>query len=144
MSVNLKSLIARLNDIMRLALEDAAALCLARTHYDIEIEHVLAKLLDIPGTDAARVFHHFGADRSRLEADVETSLTKLKTGNASTPAFSPTLVQALTDAWTLGSLDFGESLVRSGHFILALLVKEDLRRIAHDISPELDRLLPTP
>ena len=140
MSVNLKSLITRLNDIMRLALEGAAGLCLARTHYDIEIEHVLAKLLDIPGTDAARVFHHFGADRSRLEADVEASLAKLKTGNARTPAFSPTLIQALTDAWTLGSLDFGEPLVRSGHFILALLVKEDLRRIARDISPELDRL----
>ena len=134
MSVNLKSLITKLDDIMRLALEGAAGLCLARTHYDIEIEHVLAKLLDIPGTDAARIFHHFGVDRSRLEADVEQSLEKLKTGNARTPAFSPSLVRTLTDAWTLGSLDFGESLVRSGHFILALLVKEDLRRIARDIS----------
>src|SRR5215470_17202647 len=122
MGVNLKSLVGKLNDTMRLALEGAAGLCLARTHYDIEIEHVLAKLLDIPGTDAARIFHHFGADRSRLEADLETSLGKLKNGNTRTPAFNPTLVKALTDAWTLGSLDYGEASVRSGHFILALLL----------------------
>jgi type VI secretion system protein VasG len=140
MGVNLKSLVGKLNDTMRLALEGAAGLCLARTHYDIEIEHVLAKLLDIPGTDAARIFHNYGADRSRLESDVELSLQKLKSGNARTPAFSPSLIGALTDAWTLGSLDFGESSVRSGHFILALLTKEERRRIAWDISAELQRL----
>ena len=46
MSVNLKGLIGKLNDTTRGALEGAAGLCLARTHYDIEIEHVLMKLLD--------------------------------------------------------------------------------------------------
>jgi ATP-dependent Clp protease ATP-binding subunit ClpA len=56
MGVNLKSLIGKLNDTMRLALEGAAGLCLVRTHYDIEIEHVLATLLDLPGTNAARFF----------------------------------------------------------------------------------------
>ena len=115
MGVNFKSLIGKLNDTMRLALEGAAGLCLARTHYDIEIEHVLAKLLDLPGTDAARIFHHYGADRSRLESDVAVSLDKLKSGNPRTAAFSPSLVDALTHAWTLGSLDLADSAVRSGH-----------------------------
>jgi type VI secretion system protein VasG len=35
MSVNLKSLIGKLNDTTRSALESAAGLCLSRTHYDI-------------------------------------------------------------------------------------------------------------
>ena len=38
MSVNLKSLIGRLNDTTRVALDGAAGLCLSLTHYDIEIE----------------------------------------------------------------------------------------------------------
>jgi len=41
MGLNLKSLIGKLNDTARGAVEGAAGLCLSRTHYDIEIEHVL-------------------------------------------------------------------------------------------------------
>ena len=40
MNVNLKSLVGRLNDVCRNALESAAGLCLSRTNYDVEIEHV--------------------------------------------------------------------------------------------------------
>ena len=39
MSVNLKSLIGKLNTQTRSTLEAAAGLCLSRTHYNIEIEH---------------------------------------------------------------------------------------------------------
>ena len=46
MSTNLKALIDKLNDTTRRALEAAAGLCVARTHYDIEIEHYLLKVLD--------------------------------------------------------------------------------------------------
>ena len=38
-----------------LALEGAAGLCLSRTHYDIELEHYLAKLLDYTDSDIAKI-----------------------------------------------------------------------------------------
>ncbi len=44
MTANLKGLIGKLNDTTRNTLEAAAGFCLARTHYDIEIEHFLLKL----------------------------------------------------------------------------------------------------
>ena len=43
MNVNLKSLIGKLNDTGRKAFEGAAGLCVTRTHYDIDIEHLLAQ-----------------------------------------------------------------------------------------------------
>ena len=46
MGVSLKGLIGKLNDETRSAMEGAAGLCLSRTHYDVEIEHYLMKLLD--------------------------------------------------------------------------------------------------
>jgi type VI secretion system protein VasG len=55
--MNLKSLIGKLNDSTRGALEAAAGLCLARTHYDIEVEHYLTKLLDSTDNDAAAIFN---------------------------------------------------------------------------------------
>src|SRR5437868_4472461 len=125
MSVNLKSLIGKLNDATRGALEGAAGLCLARTHYDIEIEHFLAKLLDSSASDAAKILHQFGVDSLRLEKDLGRSLDKLKSGNARTPAFSPTVLRMLTEAWTVGSLDFGASHIRSGHVLLAMLSNDE-------------------
>ncbi|HEY4360173.1 MAG TPA: type VI secretion system ATPase TssH [Bryobacteraceae bacterium] len=142
MSVNLKSLIGKLDDTTRAALESAAGLCLARTHYDIEIEHVLYKLLDSSGSDTARIFHQFSVDTSRLQKELERSLDKLKTGNARTPAFSPSLLKLLTEAWTLGSLDFGGSEIRSGHVILALISNDELARITREISKELQKIQP--
>ena len=90
MGLNLKSLIGKLNHESRSALEAAAGLCLSRTHYDIEIEHYLMKLLDQTDSDFARITQHFGVDKSRLSAELMRSLDKLKSGNARTPALSPT------------------------------------------------------
>ncbi len=142
MNVNLKSLIGKLNDTTRGTLEGAAGLCLARTHYDIEIEHFLAKLLDSPASDAVKILHQFGVDSSRLEKDLGRSLDKLKSGNARTPAFSPTVLKMLTEAWTLGSIDYGASHIRSGHALLAMLANEELRRIAREISREFEKIDP--
>ena len=53
MPVTLKAIVSKLNDTTRKALEGAAGLCLARTHYDVEIEHYLTKLLDATESDFA-------------------------------------------------------------------------------------------
>ncbi len=66
MSLNLRSLIGKLNDSTRGAMEAAAGLCLSRTHYDVEIEHFLMKLLDASDGDFAAIAHHFGIDKSRV------------------------------------------------------------------------------
>ena len=89
MGLNLKSLISKLNDPARSALEGAAGLCLSRTHYDIEIEHFLTKLLDSASGDFAAILKHFEVDKSRLTAELSRSMDKLKSGNARTPAISP-------------------------------------------------------
>src|ERR1035441_7275354 len=96
MAISLKAIVSRLNDATRTALESAAGLCLARSHYDVEIEHFLLKLLDAPDSDFARILKQFGVDKSRLAAELTRSLDKLKTGNARTPAFSPSLLKMFT------------------------------------------------
>jgi len=142
MSVNLKSLIGKLNDTTRGALEAAAGLCLSRTHYDVEVEHFLMKLLDASGSDAVKIFHQFGVDPSRLQKELERSLDKLKSGNARTPAISPSVLKMLTEGWTTGSIDFGATQIRSGHALLALLENTELARIARDIGKELQKIQP--
>jgi type VI secretion system protein VasG len=140
MSVNLKALIGKLNDVTRNALESAAGLCLSRTHYDIEIEHFLLKLLDVQDSDASRLFRQFGVDTSRFQKELERSLDKLKAGNARTPSISPYIAKMLTEAWTIGSLDYGATKVRTGYVILALISNEELGRMVREVSREFAKL----
>jgi type VI secretion system protein VasG len=140
MGLNLRSLIGKLNDATRGALEAAAGLCLSRTHYDVEIEHYLMKLLDQSDGDFAAIAKDFGIDKSRVAADLTRSLDKLKSGNARTPAFSPSLLKMLTEAWTIGSIDFGAATVRTGFTVLALVSNEELARMLRDASKELQKI----
>ena len=50
-SIDLRSLVGRLNDTSRRALEAAAGFTLSRSHYNVEVEHWLLKLADIAGSD---------------------------------------------------------------------------------------------
>lgn len=142
MSVNLRGLIAKLNAPTRSAVEGAAGLCLARTNYDVEIEHFLVKTLDAADNDMAVILKHFGVNRSRLADDLARALDKIKTGNARTPNLSPTLVNMLREGWLLGSVEYGAPRVRTGHALLALISVGELARMAGDISKELDKIAP--
>jgi len=140
MNVNLRSLIGKLNDRTRSALEAAAGLCLSRTHYDVEIEHFLMKLLDASDGDFAYILKQYEVNRSRLATDLTRSLDKLKSGNARTPALSPSLTKMLSGAWLIGSVDYGASAIRTGYTILALASDDELRRLMQDVSREFAKI----
>jgi type VI secretion system protein VasG len=142
MAVNLKGLIGKLNEPSRNALEAAAGFCLARTHYDIEIEHYLSKLLESSDGDLPRICKHFGVNGSRVAADLTRTLDKLKSGNARTPAFSPTLVKMFSEAWTLASLEYGSAQIRTGFAILAVVSNEELSRLVRESTSEFQKINP--
>ncbi len=136
MSVNLKSLIGKLNSATRNALEGALGLCVSQTHYHIEVEHFLLKLLDQSDGDMARIARHFGVDLSRFGAELTRSMDRLKRGNSRNPDFSPTLVDTFKEAWAIGSLDHAAGQVRTGFTILALTANDDLARLMREVSPK--------
>ncbi|MDA1012995.1 MAG: type VI secretion system ATPase TssH [Planctomycetota bacterium] len=141
-SVNLKSLVSKLNDPCRRTLEGAAGLCLSRTNYNVEIEHWLIKLLEESGTDLAPILKAFGIDHSRLVADLTRALDRLKTGNSRPPALSPDLVSLAREAWVLASIEFSAPLTRTGYVLAALLSDESLGRIARASSAEFEKITP--
>jgi type VI secretion system protein VasG len=140
MNLNLRALIGKLNHEAKAAVESAAGLCLGRTHYDVEVEHYLMKLLDRSDGDFAAILKHYGVDRSRLAAELTRSLDRLKSGNARTPSLSPSLLRMLSEAWTLGSLNYGAAQVRTGHTIVALASDEELARLLREISREFGKI----
>ncbi|MBS1794063.1 MAG: type VI secretion system ATPase TssH [Acidobacteria bacterium] len=140
MNINLKSLVGRLNETCRGVLESAVGLCVSRTNYDVEIEHILAKLLEQDDTDLHKICRHYEVNIDRLSKDVSTALDRLKTGNARRPELSDRLPRWFQDAWLIASVDFGAARIRSGHLILALLSNDGTARLARDVSREFSHI----
>src|SRR5205823_8291533 len=141
-AIDLKSLMGRLNEPCRRALEAAAGLTLSRSHYNVEIEHWLLKLLDVRGSDLVACLKHFDVDDARMASDLNRVLDRLKTGNSRAPALSPQIVSLAREAWLLASLVQGTNRVRSGHLLLALLTDEMLAPVAREASAQFARISP--
>jgi type VI secretion system protein VasG len=142
MDVNLRSLIGKFNLATRNATEAAAGFCLARTHYNVEIEHYLFKLLDTTDGDFALIARHTEIDKARLATDLTRVLDRFKTGNGRTPALSPDFVETMTQAWTLASIEFGAPQIRTGFTLLALAGSDRLSRIVREVSREFQKISP--
>ncbi len=140
MMLNLKSLIGRLDDTCRNALDGAANLCQKSLHYEVDIAHLFLKFNEVGDSDIQRIFHHYELDVSRLNRDLTRALERFKKGNAGTPVLSPRIPELLKEAWTLASIEYGASKVRSGHLLLALISHEGMARLALSTSSEFGKL----
>jgi hypothetical protein len=140
MSVNLRSLLAKLNNHSRQALEEAVGLCVTRSQYDVELEHWVLKLAEMPNTDLQRVLRYYDIDHERLVHDLTRALDLFKTGNTRTPLLSAQLTTLIREAWVLASIDFGAPRIRSGHLLLTLLEDRASARLALGMSMEFRKI----
>jgi len=129
MNSDLQTLIEKLNATCRKALEAAAELCLSQTNYNVEIEHLLLKLIELPESDVQRILRHYNIRRADAVRELTRAIDGFKRGNSRTPALSPHIVRLLEQAWLLSSLQLGEGTVRSGAILLALLDTDALRGV---------------
>jgi type VI secretion system protein VasG len=122
-TVDIKSLLSLLNPYCTRSLEGAAGLCVSRTHYEVTVEHLIAKLLEEPQADLCLILRHFDLDAGRVRKAVDQTIEELRTGNAGKPVFSPLLLEWFQEAYLLASVDLGETRIRSGALLLAFLTK---------------------
>lgn len=125
-NVDIKSLLLHLNSFCTGALESAAGLCVSRTHYEITVEHFIAKLLEDSRSDWPLIFGNAGLEIGRVQKELESTLEEFKTGNGAKPVFSPLLLDLIQDAWMVASIDLGEKKIRSGAILMAFLARPAL------------------
>jgi type VI secretion system protein VasG len=130
MSNNLKTLISKLNDNCRRAAERAASICMSKSHFEVDIEHLFLALLEQPQSDFTLICQRSDVSPTALARDLETELTRFKNGNTRTPVFSSHLPTLLEHAWLIASLDAHNSRIRSSHLLLALLTEPSLSQLA--------------
>jgi type VI secretion system protein VasG len=113
---------------------------LSRSNYNVEIEHWLVKLLETPNTDFARILRQYDVDTARLNRELTHVLDRLKTGNARAPELSLRIMALMQEAWTLTSLEYHASRIRSGYLLGAMLTDESLAAPLRENLPELAKI----
>ena len=126
---NMKSLIGKLNQQSRKALEKAAEYCVSQTNTTVEIEHLLTKILEDGENDVTLILKYYEINLPLLKRQLAAAIEKFPKTAGRTPTLSPHLLTLIENAWMLSSIERGEGEVRSGTLLLSLLSTDILRGI---------------
>ncbi|KAA5606907.1 type VI secretion system ATPase TssH [Roseospira marina] len=136
-AVDLNALLSKLHPQARRALEEAVAIAVSRSHFNVEIEHWLQRMLDDANGDVQTILRQFDVDVGAVSTALNRVVDGLKTGNARTPGLSPQIIEAAREAWNIASLRFGAPQVRTGHVLLAVLERDTLSATVLNSVPPL-------
>ncbi|HPW55793.1 MAG: type VI secretion system ATPase TssH [Thermoanaerobaculaceae bacterium] len=118
---DVRALLGKANPYMARQLEAAAGFCIARTHYEVTLEHLFCKLLEDGRGDLVKILRHFGVDAGALESRLLAAVEQMRFGNTGRPSFSPLLLDVIEQAYLIGSLEYGYEQIRSGTVLAAVL-----------------------
>ncbi len=121
LSLDLKPLLDRLSPYTKRGLEMAAGLAVGRGNYDVSVEHFLLAMVDDADRDMGLALRHYGVETPTLKRQLQRAVEEMKAGNPGRPVFAPVLIEILTDAWLLASVELGQGATRSGAVLLAVL-----------------------
>lgn len=134
------ALFGKLNSLAYKSVESATVFCKMRGNPYVELVHWLNMVLQLQNSDLHCIINHYDLNPSRLASDITASLDSLPRGATAISDFSPHLEESVERAWVYSTLLFGESRVRTGHIIIALLKAPGLKAILPGISAECKKI----
>jgi type VI secretion system protein VasG len=132
-----KVLVSKLSRSGRRALEKSAALCISKTHFSIELPHLLFVLLEDQAKETQAILSYYALDIAQLQNTISRYLSLFKTGNSVTPALAETILLWLQEAWLQSSLHLNSPLIRTSALFIALFENARLRQEIENICPAL-------
>lgn len=122
--VDLSVLLEKMGAISKLALEEAASLCISRQNKEVGVLHFLYALLESPLSDVRIFSKKNQINYEELKLDISRYFPQEKSLEGY-PVFSPLLIDAFQDAWLLSTTELNQSELRSGAIFLAILLQAE-------------------
>ncbi len=119
--IELKPLLAKLNNYCNTALEASAGFCVSRGNYEITIEHLLYKLLENPSADIQIILRHYEINIDQLQKQILHVIEDASTGNNRRPVFSTLLIEWMQEAWLISSIELKQAQIRSSALLAVML-----------------------
>jgi type VI secretion system protein VasG len=138
--ISVESVTGKLNRIGYDAFIQALRQAKGAGNRNIELGHWLLHLLQKDRTDLALSADHFKLDRAKLLADATALVNGFRRNETEMPGISNQVADALDRGWHYATLLFGETQIRTGHLLVALLKSLELKRALIHVSPEFGKI----
>jgi type VI secretion system protein VasG len=107
---------------------------------NIELSHWLLHLLQKDRTDLALTADHFKLDRAKLLTDATAVVNGFRKNETEMPGISNQVADTLDRGWHYATLLFGETQIRTGHLVVAMLQSLELKRALLHVSSEFSKI----
>lgn len=134
--VSLEVLTGKLNPLGYDSFMQAFRLAQGAGNRNLELAHWLQAVLQADRSDLALTVAHFKLDGGRLLADLSAVTAGFAMNKTELPGFSDDIFDALSQGWNYATLMFGETQVRTGHVLTAILKEPRLARTLNGLSKQ--------
>ncbi len=138
--ISVESVAGKLNRVGYEAFIQALRQAKSAGNRNIELGHWLLHLLQKDRTDLALTADHFKLNRAKLLADATAVVNGFRKNETEMPGISNQVADALDRGWHYATLLFGETQIRTGHLLVAMLKSIELRRALLAISKEFAKI----
>jgi len=135
---DLRKLLPRFDKACTTCLQGATSLCVSRSHYEVNPDHLLLRLLDDTGGDITRILETFKVDRAQVRRALQHILEELRTGHRGRPALSPKVIELFQSASVMADEARIEK-IRPGLLLLAFVLNPTHSRV-NEFTQELERI----
>jgi type VI secretion system protein VasG len=138
--ISVESVTGKLNRIGYEAFIQALRQAKGAGNRNIELGHWMLHLLQKDRTDLALTADHFKLNRAKLLGDATAIVNGFRKNETDMPGISNQVADALDRGWHYATLLFGETQIRTGHLLVAMLKSLELKRALVHISPEFSKI----
>ena len=138
--ISLEAVTGKLNRVGYEAFIQALRQAKGAGNRNVELAHWLAQILLRPSTDIGLTAQHFGLDMGKLAGDIGGVIEGFRKNETEMPGVANSIVDGLDRGWHYATLFFGETQIRTGHVLVAILKSNDLRRVLTGISKEFGKI----
>ncbi|MDP3600178.1 MAG: type VI secretion system ATPase TssH [Bosea sp. (in: a-proteobacteria)] len=138
--ISLEAVTGKLNRVGYEAFIQALRRAKSAGNRNVELAHWLAQILLRPATDIGLTAQHYGLDMGRLATDIGGVMEGFRKNETEMPGVANSIVDGLDRGWHYATLFFGETQIRTGHVLVAILKSTDLRRVLTGISKEFGKI----
>ncbi len=134
--VSLETVTGKLNQIGYDTFMQALRHAKGAGNRNLELEHWLLKILQMDRTDVALTIDYFKLDQAKLLEELNAVVAGFAMNKTEMPGISENIIDALDRGWHYATLMFGETQIRSGHVLAAVLKEPRLSRTLFGISKQ--------
>src|SRR5215467_7339649 len=138
--ISLENVTGKLNRVGYEAFIQALRQAKGAGNRNIELGHWMLHLLQKDRTDLALSADHFKLNRAKLLADATATVDGFRKNETEMPGISNQVADALDRGWHYATLLFGETQIRTGHLLVAMLNSLELRRALLHVSSEFAKI----